>query len=96
MLDIENYDRWSEVCDDDDLIKELYDSGVRPGTDEFKELLGTPCNDGRSAGFKDFLFLIAAICLPILIAWASFKLIKFVVKKIVKFIKRKSSENEKK
>lgn len=94
MSNIENYDKWSEVCDDDVLIKKLYDSGVRPGTEEFKELFGTPSHDGQPIGFKEFLFVIACLCLPILIVWALFKLVKFLVKKIATTVKRKTSKDK--
>ena len=97
MLNIENYDQWAAVCDDDDLIKELYDSGVRPGTSEFEELLGEPSGDGKPIGFKEFLLVIAGLFvpfLPFLLMWGLFKLIKFAVKKVVGFVKKKISERK--
>lgn len=94
MLNIENYDQWAAVCDDDDLIKELYDSGVRPGTSDFEELLGEPSRDGKPLGFKEFLLVIAGLFIPFLLMWGLFKLIKFAVKKVVGFVKKKISERK--
>lgn len=93
MLNIENYDQWTAVCDDDDLIEDLYNSGVRPGTREFEELLGEPSH-GKPVGFKEFLLVVACLFIPILIFIGLFKLIKFAVKKLVTFIKRKISEKK--
>lgn len=86
MLDIENYDQWTKVCDDDNLIKKLYDSGVRPGTEEFIDLLGEPSN-GKPIGIKEILLVVACLCVPFLALWGLWLFIKFVTKKVVAFIK---------
>lgn len=88
MLNIENYDQWAAVCDDDELISDLYNSGIRPGTDEFRELLGEPYS-GESAGLKDYLFLFGGIALSILSVVGIFKLVKLAYRKVKQFISNK-------
>ena len=94
MLNIENYDQWTKVCDDDDLILELYNSGVRPDTDEFRKLLGEPIT-GKSASAKDKAILVGGIGIAALIMWGIVKVIKFVGRKIKQLISRIFSKKEK-
>ena len=95
MLNIENYDQWAKVCDDDDLIMELYNSGIRPGTTEFVELLGKP-NSGKPASSKDKAILFGGMGLAVIFTWVFVKIIKAVVRKIKRlfssmFSKKKDS-----
>lgn len=88
MLNIENYDRWAKVCDDDELILDLYNSGIRPGTDEFRNLLGEPYQ-GNPAGFKDYVVLYGGIGLMFLSIWGSVKIIKLTGRKTKQFVSNK-------
>lgn len=81
MLNIEDYDQWAEVCDDDELIFDLYNLGVRPGTEQFKDLLGEP-GKAKPSNSKNSLILVAATVLTLGVAYGVVKLIKFVGKKI--------------
>ena len=68
MLNIENYDQWAKVCDDDELILDLYNSGIRPGTDEFRKLLGDPYQ-GKPADFESYAVLVGGVGLVVLSIW---------------------------
>ena len=94
MLNIENYDQWAKVCDDDDLIKKLYDAGVRPGTEEFMDLLGEPGDPAKPMGIKELLLVVACIFIPFMAIWGLWRLIKFVAKKVVAFIKSKIAKRK--
>jgi hypothetical protein len=87
MLNIENYDQWAKVCDDDELILDLYNSGIRPGTDEFKHLLGNPV--GNPAGFKDYVFLVGGLGLTVLSICGLVKLVKLSYRKVKQFTNKK-------
>lgn len=81
MLNIENYNLWAEVCDDDELMLELYESGIRPGTDEFVKLLGKPYR-GEPAGFMGNAIPVVGIGLIVLSIWGAVKLNKLAARKI--------------
>lgn len=66
MLDIENYDKWKAVCDDDDLIQMMYDEGIRPGDERFNELLGVP-SMGKKMGVKEVACILGAIGVTIIV-----------------------------
>lgn len=97
MANIENYDQWKAVCDDDDLIQELHDQGVRPGTKEFEDLLGKPCRDGyndghaygRKEGIKDTALVLGAIGFTVVVVGGSVVLIKKGCTKIKEWISKR-------
>lgn len=93
MLNIENYEQWAEVCDDDELILELYNEGIRPGTDEFAKLLGNPYK-GEPAGLKEYVILGSGFAVTILLTVGSVKLIKFAGRKMKQAISNKNHEGK--
>lgn len=102
MLNIENYNQWKAVCDDDDLIQQLYDKGVRPGTKEFKDLLGDPhsagynqgTKDGFKQGFKDTALVLGALGFTAVVVGGSIVLVKRGCKKIKGWISKKIQKRE--
>lgn len=94
MLNIENYDQWKRVCDDDDLIQQLYDQGVRPGTKEFIELLGVPSSVGHKQGFKDTALILGALGFTVAVVGGSIVLVKRGCKKIKEWISKKNQSKK--
>lgn len=99
MLNIEDYDKWSAVCDDDDLIQILYDQGIRPGTKEFEDNLGIPLPEGygKPTG-KDYLQIAGAFLIFGAVIFGGYTIVKtgvtFGVKKIKEHINKKKTEKE--
>ena len=93
MLNIENYDQWAKVCDDDELILDLYNSGIRPGTDEFRKLLGEPYR-GKPADSTGIAVLVSGVGLIVLSIWGSVKLIKFTSRKVKQFVSTQHNKRE--
>ena len=97
MLNIENYDQWKKVCDDDDLIQVLHDQGVRPGTKEFEDLLGQPYIDGynagrthgRKMGIRDTALVLGALGFTVAVVGGSVVLVKRGYKKIKGWISKR-------
>lgn len=88
MLNIENYDQWARVVDDDELILEMYNSGIRQGTDEFRELVGE-YHQGKPASSKEYAVLAGGIGITVLSIWGSVKLIKLAGRKTKQFVSNK-------
>lgn len=89
MKNYDKYDEWNAVCDDPELIANLIEQGVDPGTEEFENLLGVKYKVEERTNPKDSMILIVTLALPILGITGMYKLIKFVFARVKQCIRKK-------